>query len=131
MDQAKVTLARADIMLHTCLNEDAGRAAYLACFHTAQAYIFERTDKVAKTHHGVQTEFRRLTRHDPSVDPDLRRFLDQAYDFKSAADYFTGPGGTESHEEAAEALETARRFVAHFEALVPTLAASSKADEQE
>ena len=32
-------------MLKAGLNEDAARAAYLASFHVAQAYIFERTDK--------------------------------------------------------------------------------------
>jgi uncharacterized protein (UPF0332 family) len=46
-------------MLQVGLNEDAGREIYLACFHAARALIFERTDKVAKTHRGVQSEFYR------------------------------------------------------------------------
>jgi uncharacterized protein (UPF0332 family) len=42
--------------------DEAGRAAYLAGLHAAQALIFERTSKVIKRHRGVQNELRRLTR---------------------------------------------------------------------
>ena len=35
----------------------ASGEAYLAVFHAAQAYIFEPTGKVAKTHRGVRSEF--------------------------------------------------------------------------
>ncbi len=73
--QADIMLSRADRMLGAGLNEDAARAAYLACFHVAQAYIFERTGKTAKTHHGVQTEFFRLTKDNAALDSELRRFL--------------------------------------------------------
>ena len=34
--------------------DQAARLAYYAQFHSAQALIFERTDKVAKTHKGVR-----------------------------------------------------------------------------
>ena len=54
IDQANIVLARADLMLTVSLNEDAARAAYLASFHVAQAYIFERTGKTSKSHRGVQ-----------------------------------------------------------------------------
>ncbi len=47
-------LGDADIMLNVGLNEAAGRTAYLADFHVAQALIFERLGKVLKTHNGVQ-----------------------------------------------------------------------------
>jgi uncharacterized protein (UPF0332 family) len=40
----------------------AGRAAYLAAFHAAQAIIMLRTNKVAKTHAGVRSEFARIAR---------------------------------------------------------------------
>ena len=40
--------------------------------HAAQAFIFERTGKIFTTHHGVQTEFLRLTKDDPSADGKLR-----------------------------------------------------------
>jgi uncharacterized protein (UPF0332 family) len=32
--------------------DEAGRAAYLAAFHAAQALVFEKTGTVAKTHLG-------------------------------------------------------------------------------
>lgn len=79
-------LARADRMLSVGLNEDAARAACLACFHVAQAYSVERTGKTAKSHQGVQTEFFRLSKDDARVDHGLQRFLSQSYEFKSVAD---------------------------------------------
>jgi uncharacterized protein (UPF0332 family) len=118
VDQANIVLARADLMLTVSLNEDAARAAYLASFHVAQAYIFERTGKTSKSHRGVQTEFFRLTKDDARVDPVLRRFLSQSYEFKSVADYLTGDEAVTSAAEAAEAVATSKRFVAHFTTLV-------------
>lgn len=38
----------------------AGREAYLAAFHAAQALIYERTSRIAKTHRGVRIQFSRL-----------------------------------------------------------------------
>ena len=118
VDQANIVLARADLMLTVSLNEDAARAAYLASFHVAQGYIFERTGKTSKSHRGVQTEFFRLTKDDARVDPVLRRFLSQSYEFKSVADYLTGDEAVTSAAEAAEAVATSKRFVTHFAALV-------------
>ncbi len=60
-EQARRLIARADVMLTVSLHEDAARSSYLACFHAAQALIFERSE-IAKSHHGVQTEFFRLTK---------------------------------------------------------------------
>ena len=60
-------------MLGVRLNGDAGRAAYLAGFHAAQAFIFQNRGKVFKTHRGVQTEFLRLTKDDLRIQPDLRK----------------------------------------------------------
>ena len=120
VEQANIILRRADIMLNAKLNEDAAREAYLASFHVAQAYIFERTNRVSKTHSGVQREFFRLTKDDGRTDRDLRRFLSQSYEFKAVADYFSGPNPVTSPEEAAEAIETAKCFVAHFSQLVAT-----------
>jgi uncharacterized protein (UPF0332 family) len=118
IDQAAIMLERARVMLTVDLNEDAGRAAYLAAFHVAQAFIFERTDRVSKTHRGVQAEFFRLTKDDPRCDQTLRRFLSQAYEYKSIADYFSGSSATVSPEDASDAVATARVFIAHFSALV-------------
>ena len=112
--KARKTLDNAHAMLAASLNEDAGRAAYLAAFHAAQALLFERLGKVFKTHKGVHTEFQRLTRDDRELDTDLRTFLSHSYDLKSIADYETGPGSSISAERAAAAVEGAENFVAHF-----------------
>ena len=48
LEKAHKLLAEADTMLGVGLNEAAGRTAYLAGFHAAQALIFERTGKVLK-----------------------------------------------------------------------------------
>jgi uncharacterized protein (UPF0332 family) len=114
---ARAMLERGKRMLDIGLAEDAGRAAYLACFHTAQAYIFERQDRVAKTHRGVRNTFFLLTDHDPRVDPMLRNFLARAYEFKGIADYATDPSETTTAEDATAAMETAARFVEAFAAL--------------
>jgi uncharacterized protein (UPF0332 family) len=37
-------------------NDEAGRAAYLAGLHAAQALIFERNGKVIKRHRGVHVQ---------------------------------------------------------------------------
>lgn len=116
--QANIVLERAEIMLRAGLNEDAARAAYMSGFHIAPAYIFERTEQTSKSHKGVQTEFFRLTKDNPRVDHELRRFLSQSYDYKSIADYFTGPEASISAEEASNAVATAKRFVAHFADLI-------------
>ena len=105
-------------MLNVGLNDAAGRTAYLAGFHAAQAFIFERAGKVFKTHHGVQTEFLRLTKDDPRLDGEMRLFLSRTYNLKAIADYETGPGSDVSAERAAAAVEEGKRFVTHFAALV-------------
>ena len=49
LDKARRSLAHARAILAIELGEDAGRAAYLGAFHAAQAFIVERTNRVAKT----------------------------------------------------------------------------------
>jgi uncharacterized protein (UPF0332 family) len=85
-------LGRAETMLRTGLNEDAGRAAYLAGFHAAQALIFGHQDRVLKTHHGVQTKFSRLIKGDGRYGVEYHAFLGQTYNLKTIADYEIGPG---------------------------------------
>jgi uncharacterized protein (UPF0332 family) len=120
LNKARQLLSEAETMLRVGLNEAAGRTAYLAAFHAAQASIFERTGKVLKTHAGVQTEFLKLTRDDLRVDGDLRGFLSRAYNLKALADYETGSDATLSDERAAAAVETGKRFIAHFAGLIAT-----------
>jgi uncharacterized protein (UPF0332 family) len=92
--------------------DEAGRAAYLAGFHAAQALISEKTGRSVKTHNGVKTEFHRLVRNDVHVDDELRGFLGFAYNLKSIADYQTSSGTPVTPELAMEAMGVARRFVA-------------------
>lgn len=116
--KARRLLSEADIMLRVSLHEAAGRAGYLACFHAAQAFIFEHEGRVPKTHNGVQTEFLRLTKDDARVDHELRRVLSRTYDLKAIADYETGPDSEISASQATEAIDGARNFVAHFAGLL-------------
>jgi uncharacterized protein (UPF0332 family) len=118
LDKAQKLLADAAIMLSANLDDAAGRTAYLAGFHAAQAFIFERVGRVMKTHNGVQTEFLRLTKDNPRLDPKLRVFLSQTYNLKAIADYETGPGADVSPERALEAVEAGKRFVARMADLV-------------
>jgi uncharacterized protein (UPF0332 family) len=96
----------------------AGRSAYLAGFHAAQALISERTGRAVKTHRGVNAELHRLTKDDPRLDTELRAFLGRTYNLKAIADYETGPGSEVSPEQATDAIETAKRFVAKMVELI-------------
>ena len=91
--------------------DEAARTAYLAAFHAAQALVFERTGKVAKTHRGVRTAFARLAEKDPRVDRTLTRFLARGYQRKEIVDYAIGPQTSVSETEARQMIETATRFV--------------------
>ncbi len=91
--------------------DEAGRAAYLAAFHAAQALIFEKSGTVAKTHSGVRGQFGQLVKDDPQCGTEIRSFLGRAYNLKAIADYETGPGSEISPERAAWAIETADLFV--------------------
>lgn len=95
------------------LHDAAGRTAYLAGFHAAQAFISERTGRTVKTHKGVHMEFQRLTKEDLTFTFELRVFLSQAYNLKAIADYETGPGAEVSGEQAAQSIIQAKLFVAH------------------
>jgi uncharacterized protein (UPF0332 family) len=57
LDKARECLACARIILGAGVGEDAGRDAYLAAFHAAQALILARSGKVVKTHRGVHTDY--------------------------------------------------------------------------
>jgi uncharacterized protein (UPF0332 family) len=118
LSSARELLNRAPALLAQEFTDEAGRAAYLAGYHAAQAALFECEDRVFKTHKGVQSEFSRLVKDDSSFDGDLRAFLGQTYNLKALADYEAGPGSKVSHAQAAEAIATAQRFVAAIEALI-------------
>ena len=68
LDNAQQCVANARTSLTINLTNDAGRSAYLAAFHAAQVFIFERTGKVAETHKGVHTAFARLVKDESQLD---------------------------------------------------------------
>jgi uncharacterized protein (UPF0332 family) len=89
----------------------AGREAYLAAFHAAQALLCERTGKVPKTHRGLRAQFARLAKNEPRIDHTLSEFLGQAYELNSLADCGTGTEAKISATTAAAAVAMAGRFV--------------------
>jgi uncharacterized protein (UPF0332 family) len=101
------------------LCEAAGRSAYLAAYNAAQAFILANTNKTAKTHSGVRTEFARLTKADPKFERGLTSFLARAYNLKIAADYAVGSDAVVDAAEAAEAVESAERFVESISRAIP------------
>lgn len=116
--KARELLGQADAILRVDIADAAGRTGYLAGFHAAQAMLFERCDRVFKTHKGVQSEFGRMVNDDRHFDAELRAFLGRAYNLKAIADYEVGPGAKVSHTQAAEAISVARRFVDAIEKLI-------------
>ena len=78
LGKAREALAKADGMFDRWPDE-AGREAYLAGLHAAQALIVECTGMVIRSHKGVQRELGRLTKDDPRLDRELRAFLGRTY----------------------------------------------------
>jgi uncharacterized protein (UPF0332 family) len=118
LQKAREFLAKAQSMLDHGWPDEAGRAAYLAGFHAAQALIFERSGRVLKTHSGVQTEFARLAKNETAFATELRRFLGRSYNLKQVADYETGSGAVVSSSQAEAALATATLLVATVTRLI-------------
>jgi uncharacterized protein (UPF0332 family) len=111
LEKARELLEQADANVRIGYADVAGRTAYLAGYHAAQALIFEHHGRVFKTHKGVRSEFARLVRGDPQFDTDDRAFLGRTYNLKSIADYETGPGARVTNAQAALAIVAARRLV--------------------
>jgi uncharacterized protein (UPF0332 family) len=118
LDKSHQLLAHARAILAIEIGEEAGRTAYLAAFHAAQALIFERTGKVARTHRGVHGQFLGLTAGESGIDAELRRFLSEGYKLKATADYETGPDAVVPLSQAAEAVATAERLVERLADLI-------------
>lgn len=97
------------------------REANLAVFHAAQAYIFERTGKLTKTHRGVRSEFTRLSRTEPRIGRDLVTFLGTAYQFKTRSDYAIASTATPiTDAEATAAIDSAARLIDTIAQLLPS-----------
>ena len=110
LDKAREHLTKA----HDTLDkhpDEAGRCAYHAAFHAAQAMIAERTGRISKTHAGVHSQFNLLAKNEPGIGIEMRRFLSDAFDLKATADYEVGPDAFVSAEEAETAIAAAARFV--------------------
>jgi uncharacterized protein (UPF0332 family) len=112
LDKARECLLRAKIILGAGVGEDAGRDAYLAAFHAAQALILARSGKVVKTHRGVHRLFAQLAKNEARL-REFSRFLSQAYNLKDIADYELGRRASVPLDRAADAIDTAERFVDH------------------
>jgi uncharacterized protein (UPF0332 family) len=118
--KARATLAGAQQIATLPLPHIAAREAYLAAFHAAEAYIFEHTGKVAKTHRGVRSEFARLAKAEPRIARDLIAFLGAAYQFKTRADYAVGSTAAPvTSPEAAAAIASTKRFIDAVTELLP------------
>ena len=109
---AAEALRDANAILAIGIPRQAARLAYYAQFHAAQALILERTDRIAKTHRGVKSQFHRIASEDPRIEAILAGDLSATYHFKEAADYETGTQSGISPEDASDAIRVAERFVA-------------------
>lgn len=89
----------------------AARSAYFAVFDAAEAFIFEKTGRIAKTHRGVRTEFARLTKDDTSIAKALPEFLAQAYHYKEIGDYSVNPEEVVTMQNAERAIASAANFL--------------------
>ena len=58
LEKSRDLLGRADTMMGAGLTDDAGRTAYLAGLHAAQAFIFETTGRVYKRIQASRENFR-------------------------------------------------------------------------
>jgi uncharacterized protein (UPF0332 family) len=110
LDKARQCLTDA-VLYQPLVPRIAGREAYLAAFHAAQALHYERSGKVARTHRGLRAQFASIARDEPTIDQPLAEFLGRAYELKSLADYGTGTEASISSTTAKAAVETATLFV--------------------
>jgi uncharacterized protein (UPF0332 family) len=81
-EKARHCLAGAGTIAEAGLPDVAAREAYLAAYHAAEAYIFERTDKAAKTHRGVRGQFGRLARQEAGIKREFLTFLAEGYEIQ-------------------------------------------------
>jgi len=109
--KARRSLDNATQMMGIGLAGPSSRTAYYAIFHAAEAFIFARTGRAAKTHAGVRREFGRLSRDDPAFSTEMTRLLSRAYPFKELDDYVIDPVTDVAMTDAETLLSAARQFV--------------------
>jgi uncharacterized protein (UPF0332 family) len=83
LNKARHCLSSAETIAAAGVADVAAREAYLAAFHAAEAYIFERTGKAAKTHRGVRGQFSRLAQ-EASIEREFLTFLAKGYELKTS-----------------------------------------------
>ena len=94
------------------LAKAAARSAYYAAFHTAEALIFQRTGKIAKTHSGVRSEFARLAKEGGDLDRAHVALLGEAYKYKEIGDYGIGPDAVVELSDAQALVSKAQAMIA-------------------
>ena len=107
-----------------CLPQVAAKEAYLAAYHAAQAFVFERNGKVVKSHGGMRTQFALLAKDDPRIDRTLAALLGRAYKFKEVADYAVGSQAAVTLTEAQGVIDIAQNFVDTIVGLLPPVSAT-------
>jgi uncharacterized protein (UPF0332 family) len=106
---AREALAQGRYLITGDFAAAAGRAAYMAVYHAAQAYILSRSGKAPKTHSGTRSEFTRLAHKEPAIPRAMASFLGSAYELKAFADY--DQAQPVSRPTAQSALDEASTFV--------------------
>lgn len=114
--KARENLRFAQYALAGDYSEEAGRSAYMAAYHAAQAFIAARTGRSPKTHSGTRSEFARLGRDEPRIARDQISLLGWSYELKNVADY--DQVAEVSRAEAERAIEEASRLVETIAALI-------------
>jgi uncharacterized protein (UPF0332 family) len=117
---AQQSLSDGQTILAVNVANQAARLAYHAQFHAAQALIFERRNKVVKTHKGVATEFHRLAQVEPALPAGLAGQLSNDFRYKRIADYETGDDAFVAPDEARDAIARAEVFVAAVRRVLET-----------
>lgn len=118
LERAREDLGDARKIADIPLAKAAARSAYYAAFHAAEAFIIERSGKIAKTHSGVRVEFARLLKDTAGGERALLTFLAQAYKYKEISDYGVGRSAVVTDEEAKDAIAAAARFIERVTALL-------------
>jgi uncharacterized protein (UPF0332 family) len=111
LDKARNDLDDARKIAAIGIAKVAARTAYYAAFHAAEAFVVEKTSKIAKTHSGLRAEFTRLARETPGIDVSFPKFLAKAYLYKVISDYGTRSNADLTLADAEEAIAGAARFV--------------------
>jgi uncharacterized protein (UPF0332 family) len=109
--KARECLAAARTILAISLPGVAAKEGYLAAYHAAHAFVFERTGKAVKTHRGLRTAYARVAREEPRLDPGFSRLLSRAYKFKEVADYGIGPTIEITMADAEAVIDYAEGFI--------------------